>query len=71
MELSITVGALVAGVALVAAMRLREGRSRTSLHVPLLPTTPVMFIGIVMILARNHSPVRSFGLWRALTRFSP
>ena len=50
MELSITVGALIAGAVLVAAMRLREGRSRRSLDVPLLPTTPVMFIGIVMIL---------------------
>ncbi|HEX2430663.1 MAG TPA: hypothetical protein VHK03_07860 [Aestuariivirgaceae bacterium] len=59
MELSITVGALVAGVALVAAMRLREGRSRTSLHVPLLPTTPVMFIGIVMILLAT---IHLFGL---------
>jgi hypothetical protein len=50
MELSITVGALIAGVALVAAMRLREGQVRQNLDVPLLPTTPVMFIGIVMIL---------------------
>ena len=50
MELSITVGALIAGAALVAAMRLREGRARSSLDVPMLPTTPVMFIGIVMIL---------------------
>jgi hypothetical protein len=50
MELSITVGALIAGVALVAAMRLREGQVRRNLDVPLLPTTPVMFIGIVMIL---------------------
>jgi hypothetical protein len=50
MELSITVGALITGAALVTAMRLREGRGRRSLDVPLLPTTPVMFIGIVMIL---------------------
>ena len=60
MELSITVGALIAGVALVAAMRLREGRSRRSLDVPLLPTTPVMFIGIVMILL---STIHLFGLF--------
>jgi hypothetical protein len=59
MELSITVGALIAGVALVAAMRLREVRSRRSLDVPLLPTTPVMFIGIVMILLAT---IHLFGL---------
>jgi hypothetical protein len=60
MELSITVGALIAGVAKVAAMRLREGRSRRSLDVPLLPTTPVMFIGIVMILLAT---IHLFGLF--------
>jgi hypothetical protein len=50
MEMSVTVGALVTGLVLVALMRLRESRSRASLDVPLLPTTPVMFVGIVMIL---------------------
>jgi membrane associated rhomboid family serine protease len=61
MELSITVGALIAGVALVAAMRLREGRSRTSLNVPLLPTTPVMFIGMIMILLAGIHLLGLFG----------
>jgi hypothetical protein len=60
MELSITMGALITGLALVAVMRLREGRSRTSLDVPLLPTTPVMFIGIVMILLAT---IHLFGLF--------
>jgi energy-converting hydrogenase Eha subunit A len=60
MELSITVGALITGVALVVVMRLRESRSRTSLNVPLLPTTPVMFIGIVMILLAT---IHLFGLF--------
>jgi len=60
MELSITVGALITGMALVAAMRLREGKARRSLDVPLLPTTPVMFIGIVMILLAT---IHLFGLF--------
>jgi hypothetical protein len=60
MDLSITVGALITGVVLVAAMRLREGRSRRSLDVPLLPTTPVMFIGIVMIVLAT---IHLFGLF--------
>jgi hypothetical protein len=60
MELSITVGALIAGVALVAAMRMREGRARRNLDVPLLPTTPVMFIGILMILL---AAIHLFGLF--------
>ncbi len=44
-------------------MRLRESRSRASLDVPLLPTTPVMFIGIVMILLAT---IHLFGLLAAL-----
>jgi hypothetical protein len=60
METSITIGALVAGAMLVAIMRLREGKTRASLDVPLLPTTPVMFLGIVMILLAS---VHLFGLF--------
>ena len=61
MELTITFGALITGVALVAAMRLREGRVRRSLDVPLLPTTPVMFLGILMILLASVHLLSLFG----------
>ena len=61
METSITIGALVAGVMLVAIMRLREARKRASLDVPLLPTTPVMFLGIVMILLASVHLLGLFG----------
>ena len=61
MEMSITIGALVAGVTLVAIMRLREGKTRASLDVPLLPTTPVMFLGIVMILLASVHLLGLFG----------
>jgi hypothetical protein len=61
MEMSITVGALVAGVTLVAIMRLREGKARASLDVPLLPTTPVMFLGILMILLASVHLLGLFG----------
>ncbi len=59
--MSITVGALVAGVTLVAIMRLREGKARASLDVPLLPTTPVMFLGILMILLASVHLLGLFG----------
>ncbi|HEX3218393.1 MAG TPA: hypothetical protein VHR67_16180 [Aestuariivirgaceae bacterium] len=61
MEMSITIGALVTGAVLVAFMRLREGRSRASLDVPLLPTTPVMFLGILMILLASVHLLSLFG----------
>ena len=59
--MSIKVGALVAGVTLVAIMRLREGKARASLDVPLLPTTPVMFLGILMILLASVHLLGLFG----------
>ena len=59
--MSITVGALVAGVTLVAIMRLREGKARASLDVPLLPTTPVMYLGILMILLASVHLLGLFG----------
>jgi energy-converting hydrogenase Eha subunit A len=61
MELSITVGALITGVVLVGVTRLRERKSRSSFDVPLLPTTPVMFIGILMIMLATVHLLGLFG----------
>ena len=68
MEMSITVGALITGMALVAVMRLREGRVRRSLDVPLLPTTPVMFIGMMMVLL---AAIHLLGLFGYHGRLNP
>ncbi len=55
MELDLTVGALVAGLALTGAMSLIERRPRKSLEPRLLPTTPFMFAGaVIAILAAVH-----------------
>lgn len=50
METTITISALVAGVGLIAVMVWRERRPADSLDVSLLPTTPLMFAGIVICL---------------------
>jgi len=55
-------------VALVAAMRLREGKARRSLDVPLLPTTPVMFIGMMMVLL---AAIHLLGLFGYHGRLNP
>jgi hypothetical protein len=47
--------ALVFGLGLVAAMIVLERRPRTSLNPRLIPTTPVMFVGIIIaVLALMH-----------------
>jgi len=55
MEMTLTVGALVAGLALMGAMSVLERRPRQNLDPRLVPTTPLMFAGaLVAILAAVH-----------------
>jgi hypothetical protein len=49
-ELAITWAALALGLGLVALMAWRERRPRQGFDPPLIPTTPVMFIGGLMAL---------------------
>ncbi|MFO0990976.1 MAG: hypothetical protein U1E67_03480 [Hyphomicrobiales bacterium] len=49
-ETIVTAIAFVLGLALVAYAAIAERRPRTSLNPRLIPTTPLMFIGVVMIL---------------------
>ena len=53
--MTLTVGALVAGLALMGAMSVLERRPRQNLDPRLVPTTPLMFAGaLVAILAAVH-----------------
>jgi len=53
--MTLTVGALVAGLALMGAMSVLERRPRANLDPRLVPTTPLMFAGaLVAILAAVH-----------------
>jgi energy-converting hydrogenase Eha subunit A len=49
-ETIITTAALVAGFGLLAYGVIAERRPRTSLNPRLIPTTPVMFAGVIIIL---------------------
>jgi hypothetical protein len=49
-ETLITAVALVAGMGLLAYGAIAERRPRTSLNPRLIPTTPLMFAGIIIIL---------------------
>jgi uncharacterized iron-regulated membrane protein len=54
-EIQITVGALVAGLVLSGAMAWLERRPRDALSPRLVPTTPLLFAGIlVALLAAVH-----------------
>ncbi len=55
MELAITIGALVTGLGLAGGMVWLERRPRKDFEVRLLPTTPIMFAGVLIaILAVVH-----------------
>jgi multisubunit Na+/H+ antiporter MnhE subunit len=55
MDALITIAALVSGLVFAAAMAWLERRPRTGLEPRLLPTTPLMFLGLlVVVLAAAH-----------------
>jgi hypothetical protein len=49
-ETIITAVALVAGICLIAYAAIAERRPRQSLNPRLIPTTPLLFIGVVIVL---------------------
>lgn len=49
-ETIVTAIAFFLGLALIAYAAIAERRPRTSLNPRLIPTTPLMFIGVVMVL---------------------
>ena len=60
-EMSLTYGGLILGVALVAVMVWLEKRPRKSLN-PGLPTTPLMFLGAFICLVAVIHFVNSYGI---------
>ena len=54
-QFAITIGALLIGLGLVVGMIILERRPRTSLAPRMIPTTPVLLLGaLVMILSLVH-----------------
>jgi flagellar biogenesis protein FliO len=62
LELSITCGALILGLALVGTMAWLERRPRKSLNPHLFPTTPVMFAGAFVSLVATIHLVNLYGI---------
>jgi hypothetical protein len=60
-EMSLTYGGLILGVALVVVMVWLEKRPRKSLN-PGLPTTPLMFLGAFICLVAVIHIVNSYGI---------
>jgi len=61
-EISLTYGGLVLGLALVAIMAWLERRPRKSLDPRLVPTTPLMFLGAFICLVAVVHIVNTFGI---------
>jgi hypothetical protein len=61
-EMSLTYGGLALGMALVAIMVWLEKRPRKSLGPRMLPTTPLMFLGVFICLIAVVHIVNTFGI---------
>ena len=61
-EMSLTFGGLTLGLALVAIMVWIERRPRNSLDPPLVPTTPLMFVGAFICLIAMVHIVNIYGI---------
>ena len=61
-EISLTYGGLVLGLALIAIMAWLERRPRKSLDPRLVPTTPLMFLGAFICLVAVVHIVNTFGI---------
>jgi multisubunit Na+/H+ antiporter MnhB subunit len=62
LEMSLTYGGLVLGVALVAIMIWLEKRPRKSIGPRMVPTTPLMFLGVFICLIAVVHIVNHFGI---------
>ena len=61
-EMSLTYGGLALGMTLVAIMVWLEKRPRKSLGPRMLPTTPLMFLGVFICLIAVVHIVNTFGI---------
>ena len=61
-EMSFTYGGLALGIALIAIMVWLEKRPRKSLGPRMLPTTPLMFLGVFICLIAVVHIVNTFGI---------
>jgi hypothetical protein len=64
MDLGITCAVLVGGLGLAGAMVWLERRPRKTMKPRLLPTTPFMFIGLLIFLIAAHHALNLLGVER-------
>jgi len=69
MEMTITLGALAAGLAIAGLAVWAERRPRDSLDPRLIPTTPIMFVGVLMVLLALVHLMTLFGVQTGRRQF--
>jgi hypothetical protein len=62
MDWTFTLGMLTAGIALTVFYSARGGRSKDPLHVPLIPPTALLFLGVLLILLAGSHALTLMGI---------
>jgi hypothetical protein len=62
MDWPVTLGMLLVGVALTAFYSVRRGRPKDPLHVPLIPPTALLFLGVLLILLAGSHALTLIGI---------
>lgn len=62
MDWPITLAMLAAGIALTVFYSIRGGRSKDPLHVPLIPPTALLFLGVLLILLAGSHALTLMGI---------
>jgi hypothetical protein len=62
MDWMLTLGMLAAGIALTVFYSVRGGRTKNPLHVPLIPPTALLFLGVLLILLAGAHALTLLGI---------
>ena len=62
MDWTVTLGMLIFGIALTTFYSVRRGRSKDPLHVPLVPPTALLFLGVLLILLAGSHALTLLGI---------
>ena len=71
MDWTLTLALLAAGMVLTVFYSLRGGRSKDPLHVPLIPPTALLFLGVLLILLAGSHALTLMGIDHSRSQLRP